>query len=109
MADPLSITASILAVVGAEFKVAKGLHQLADGIGSAGVEVRVYTEEIDSFAKLLQRVREQIKQRPGQVSSFEENLLRDIIDVCDRVMRPINGLQEKLNPLWSASIIGLAS
>jgi hypothetical protein len=99
MADPLSISASIIAVVGAGFKVAKGLHQLADEIGSASVEVRVYGEEIDSFAKLVQRIREQITQRAGQVSSFEENLLRDIIDVCGRVMRPINGLQEKLNPL----------
>jgi hypothetical protein len=48
MADPLSITASILAVVIAGFKAAKGLYQLADGIGSAGMEARIYAEEIQS-------------------------------------------------------------
>ena len=99
MADPLSITASILAVVVAGFKAAKGLYQLADGIGSAGMEARIYAEEINSFSKLLQRTREQITQRSEQISSFEETLLREIINICDRVIRPINGIQESLNPI----------
>ena len=99
MSDPLSVTAAIVAVVTVGFQVAKGLHQLADGIGSVGMEARIYAEEIDSFSKLLQRIKEQVLQQPEQFSSFEMNLLQDIIDVCKRVLHPINRIQEKLNPL----------
>jgi hypothetical protein len=99
MSDPLSLTAAILAVVTAGFQVAKGLHQLADGIGSVGMEARIYAEEIDSFSKLLQRIKEQVLQQPEQFSSFEMNLLQDIVDVCKRVLHPINRIQQKLNPL----------
>jgi ornithine cyclodeaminase/alanine dehydrogenase-like protein (mu-crystallin family) len=99
MSDPLSIAASVLAVVGAGCQVAKGLYQLADGIRSAGIEVRVYADEVDSFTKLLQRIRDQLLQRPAKSSTYEDNLLQDIVDVCKRALGPIDRIQETMNPL----------
>jgi predicted hotdog family 3-hydroxylacyl-ACP dehydratase len=96
--DPLSLAANIIAVTFAGFKVAKGLHSLADGIGFAGREVRIYADEIDSFAKLLGRVKEQLSQG-GDECSYEKYLLQDILHVCKRVLEPINRIQEQLNPL----------
>jgi hypothetical protein len=103
MADPFSLTANIIAVTIAGFKVAKGLNTLADGIGSAGKEVRIYADEIDAFSKLLQRVKDllhdtQSSRLPDSLF-YEQSLLLDILGVCKRVLEPINRIQQKLTPL----------
>ncbi|ORY09361.1 hypothetical protein BCR34DRAFT_372595 [Clohesyomyces aquaticus] len=102
MSDPLSITASILTLVSAGFAVAKGLHQLAESIGSAGKEIQIYADEINSLNKVLQNVREEI-QRPetkkAPSSSYAESLLRDIVEICECVLDPLNRIQKILNPL----------
>jgi hypothetical protein len=99
MGDPLSVSASIVALVSAGVAVAKGLHQLADGIGSAGSEIRTYASEIGSFSKLLDVIKEEIIARPQNVSSKAERLFEDIVDICGKVLDPINVLQASLNPL----------
>ena len=99
MADPLSISASIITLVGTGFAVAKGLYQVASGIGSAGQEVRVYADEIDSFAKLLAKIQEELVHRPQIASRRAQGLLEDILAVCERVLDPMNNIQDILNPL----------
>lgn len=103
MADPFSLAANIIAVIIAGFKVAQGLNTLADGIGSAGKEVRIYADEIDSFPKLLQRIRELLSQdtssQPVNVFLYEQSILLDILSVCKRVLEPINRIQQRLSPL----------
>jgi hypothetical protein len=98
MAEPLSITANILAVAMTGFKLAQGLYQLADGIGSAGKEVRVYADEIDALSKLLQLIRIHIESAPAEFS-YERTLLRDILDACGRILGQIGRIQISLTPL----------
>ncbi|KAF2183328.1 hypothetical protein K469DRAFT_710852 [Zopfia rhizophila CBS 207.26] len=99
MSDPLSVTACILTLATTGFVVAKGLYQLANGIGSAGEEVRAYAEEIDSFSKLLQRIKAELQEGSNGASQYEQNLLLDIVGVCERVLGPLHRIQKILNPL----------
>jgi hypothetical protein len=101
MADPLSASASIITIIGTGFAIAKGLDQLADGIGTAGQEVRIYADEIDAFSRLLDVIRELLQRRLKQSWSRAENLLEDILHVCQRVLVPMEIVQATLTPLLS--------
>jgi len=98
MSDPLSIAAGIAGVATAGFQVAQGLYQIADGIGSAGLEVRIYAKEITSFSKVLQLIQTKIL-RPVGVTLDELGLVKDITDICEEVLAPLTRIQETLKPL----------
>jgi hypothetical protein len=99
MSDPLSVSASILTVVAAGIAIAKGLHQIADGIASAGEQVRTYATRFYIFSNLLQEIDEQLMKKPPQFWSRAEHLILEILDVCERVMEPIKQIQKTLNSL----------
>ncbi len=98
MADPLGLAAGVIGIAATGFAVAQGLYQIADGIGSAGQEVRIYADEIDAFSKLLKMVRAELL-RPSSIFLDEQSLVRDVMDICDRVLQPLNRLQNTLRPL----------
>jgi hypothetical protein len=98
MSDPLSIAASIAGVVTAGFQVVQGLYHIADGIGSAGVEVRIYAKEISAFSKVLQLIRTKVL-RPNGVTVDEIALVKDITTICEDVLAPLTRIQETLKPL----------
>lgn len=100
MADPLSITASIVGIVTLGFQVAKGLYQFADGIGSAGEEVRLYAGEINEFSRLLNHIRTQILESPD-LPFDSRSFIRDVVDVCDKVLQPFHRLQNTLNSFFT--------
>jgi hypothetical protein len=98
MSDPLSVAASIAGVVTAGFKVAQGLYQIADGIGTAGVEVRVYAKEISAFSKVLHLIKEKVL-RPARGTVDELVLVKDITDICQEVLAPLTRIHDTLKPL----------
>lgn len=99
MSDPLSVTASVLTVVASGIAIAKGLYEVADGIGSAGEEVRSYASEISLLTRVLEAIYEQLSKKSEQSWSRAEHLIMDILDVCRGVLKPINEIQAKLTPL----------
>jgi hypothetical protein len=98
MMDPLSIAATALTIAAKGFAVAQSLYEIASGIGSAGREVRTYADEIDVFSKLLNAVREEVL-RPLGTSLDEQSLVKDVLDICNRVLLPLESLQSTLKPL----------
>ncbi|KAK3375628.1 hypothetical protein B0T24DRAFT_676551 [Lasiosphaeria ovina] len=82
MADPLSIAASSTSVAAAGSAAAKGLYEITDGIGSAGIEVRIYGDEVASFSKLLYHIWSELV-RPEGVS----------------ILYPLKGIPGTLKPL----------
>lgn len=98
MPDPVSIVTGIAGVVNTGFKAAQGLYQIADGIGSAGLEVRIYAKEITSFSKVLQLIKEKVV-RPAGVTEDELVLVKEITDICEEVLAPLVRIQETLKPL----------
>jgi hypothetical protein len=95
---PLGLAAGVIGIAATGFAVARGLYQIADGIGSAGQEVRIYADEVDAFSELLKMVRAELL-RSSSVSLDEQSLVKDVMDVCDRVLQPLNRLQGTLRPL----------
>jgi hypothetical protein len=95
MPDPISLAAAIIAIFTAGFNISRGLYNIANGIGSAGAEVRVYADEFDSFAKLMVRICETLKQQP-EPSPRIQHLLLDITGICVRIIKPFNCLQKTL-------------
>jgi hypothetical protein len=85
-------------VATAGFTVAQGLYQIADGIGSAGREVRIYAKEITAFSKVLQLIQTNVL-RPGRVSLDELGLVKDITDICKEVLAPLTRIQNTLTPI----------
>ncbi|KAJ6440248.1 Complex 1 LYR protein [Purpureocillium lavendulum] len=98
MADPFGIVSGSAGIISLGFTIAQGLLQIADAIGSAGREVRIYAEEINAFSKLLKYVRTEL-QSSTDIALDLQSLVNDVMDVCDRVLHPLNVLQSTLKPL----------
>lgn len=98
MSDPLSISASLAGILSIGFSVAKGLYRIAEGIGSARQEVRIYADEIDSFSKLLGRVKDEVEST-GDISDELQDLVTDVLSLCERLLAPLDRLQKALSPL----------
>ncbi|OAA53443.1 hypothetical protein SPI_09371 [Niveomyces insectorum RCEF 264] len=101
MADPLSITASVAGVAALGYSIAKGLYQIADDMSVAGLEVRVYANEIDSFAKLLLNVQSTVDGltcSAAEIAKIKTHI-KEILDNCDRILKPLHEVQEGLLPL----------
>jgi hypothetical protein len=99
MADPLSIAASIVGIVTLGFQVVRGLYQIADCIGSAGKEVRLYAEEINQFSQLLSHIRAQILAAPD-IPFNSRSLIKDVVDICDKILQPFHRLQNTLDSFF---------
>ncbi|KAF1972590.1 hypothetical protein BU23DRAFT_161035 [Bimuria novae-zelandiae CBS 107.79] len=99
MADPISVTASILTLLGSGIAIAQELYQLADGIGSAGQQVRFYADEVCLFSELLGHTREDFQRSLHKPGPRAEQLVMYILDVFERVLEPLKQLQATLNPL----------
>ncbi|KAK8121563.1 hypothetical protein PG999_005683 [Apiospora kogelbergensis] len=101
MSDPLSIAASIAGVATAGFAVAKGLYRIADGIGSPGVEVRIYGDEIAAFSKVLSQLRTEVQspRSPQEATKETQDLLEDTVYACDKILQPIKAILLTLSPV----------
>jgi hypothetical protein len=62
MADPLSVTASVIAVVTAGVAISKGLYQIAETMGSAGTDVRWYANDIRLLTTVLDGISDQLQK-----------------------------------------------
>ncbi|KAE9990883.1 hypothetical protein Vi05172_g7671 [Venturia inaequalis] len=96
--DPLSISAGVIAITTVSIKVAKGLYKLADGIGTAGQEVRVSADRVSNFSTLLMSLNHEIS-KPTKISPVEQVMVLDIVGVCSGLMQPLRNLQQALVPL----------
>ncbi|OAL57371.1 hypothetical protein IQ07DRAFT_582557 [Pyrenochaeta sp. DS3sAY3a] len=99
MADPVSITASILTLVASGMAIAKGLHTIANTMGSAGQEVRFYATDIQLLASVLENISEQLNKKARRSWSRAEHVILDIIDVCREILEPLNEIQVSLTAL----------
>ncbi|KAH7411875.1 hypothetical protein DE146DRAFT_732260 [Phaeosphaeria sp. MPI-PUGE-AT-0046c] len=99
MAGPLSVTASVVAVVTAGVIIAKGLYQIADNMGSAGQEVRIYASDIQLMASVLEGIGDQLQKKTRQSWSKAEGVIEDILNVCKNILGAMDQIQATLVPL----------
>ena len=98
MSDPFSVASGAAGIISLGFTIAQGLFQIAGDIGSAGQEIRIYAEEINAFSKLLRCVKTELESSTD-VSLDLQSLVKDVTDICDRVLTPLDRLQNTLKPL----------
>lgn len=96
--DPLSISAGVIAITTVSVQVAEGLYKLADGIGTAGQEVRASADRVSNFSTLLMSLNHEIS-KPTKISPVEQVMVLDIVGVCRGLMQPLRNLQQALEPL----------
>ena len=99
MADPISVTASILTLATTGFAIAKSLYHIASSLGSAGEEIRSYSSEVDGTCQVLQNILFALEQQNTLGVVYEQILLTSIVSVCSRLMEPLHRLQCALKPL----------
>jgi cob(I)alamin adenosyltransferase len=92
MSDPFSVASGAAGIISLGFTIAHGLFQIAGDIGSAGQEIRIYAEEINAFSKLLRCVKTELESSTD-VSLDLQSLVKDVTDICDRVLTPLDRLR----------------
>jgi len=99
MVDPLSVTASVIAVAAAGLRISKGLYQIANTMGSAGQEVRSYADDTRSVTTVLEGISDQLNKKAKHSWTKAERVILDILDICKSVLGPMNDIQKSLNLL----------
>ena len=77
---------------------AKGLVQIADGIGSAGEEVRICASDTAFFSQTLENLADALNM-PTAASRATQSMTEDLIDLCERILHPFQRLIERFTPL----------
>lgn len=96
MADPLSITASILAVVGAAYTSAQGLYDLIDGLQSAPKTIADMKTDIAGVQRVLQSLQTSLEEKPDALAPiFERVGIKDTVAVCEDIIKDFTRTMEK--------------
>lgn len=94
--DPLSAAASIIAVVQLGASVGQGLYTLASRMGAAGREVQIYSTEISDLTTCFRHIEKVVSSSPARAAAHLD-LIKDVLDICSRVLKPFGELQKILN------------
>ena len=101
MAEAVGLVGSILGLARTAWTVAKGLHELADEVGTAGEAVRVFSNDFALFVETLKTLGELLDDMPPvprRTESATEELLGVAIEL---VVEPFQKLLAGLKPLLS--------
>ena len=94
----LDVAAGVVSIASAGLVVAKGLIDVADGIGNAGEEVRLCASDTALFSQMLGTLADALNM-PTAASRATQSTTEDLIDLCERVLDPFQRLIERLAPL----------
>lgn len=89
MADPLSITASIVSVASAGIKLTAALYTLVDSIRTANSEIELLTIEITVFSCTLDEVQACIERSSTLYSDNLISSLKKLLEACTRLYSDI--------------------
>jgi hypothetical protein len=96
MSDPLSVTASVLAVVGAAYSVTKRLCSLIDGLQNAPNAITEMKADISALERVLQALETSLKEKPADLAPiFERVGIEKTISVCGDITEDFTRTIEK--------------
>ena len=99
MAEAVGLAASVLSVAQIAWTVAKGLHDLADEVGSAGEAVRIFANDFSLFVENIKKLGELLEGLPP-TSRQAESATEDLLEVAlEQVVHPFQVLLRDLQPL----------
>ena len=106
MAEAVGLAASILALAQAGWSVAKGLHDLADEVGSAGEAVRIFANDFSLFMETVETLGSLFDSLPP-ASRRIQSTTEELLDVAmEQIVTPFQAMLANLEPLlvrWSNS------
>lgn len=107
MAEAVSLVASVLALAQTGWLVAKGLHELADEVSSAGEAVRIFANDFWLFMETLQTLGDVFSTLPSATTPRIESTTEELLEVAfEQVVKPMQGMIVGLEPLlakWKES------
>ncbi|KAG4431012.1 hypothetical protein IFR05_013502 [Cadophora sp. M221] len=89
--DPLSISASIVALIGAATTVVRGLDRL-QALRHAPAELKVLLNEVGDLQVVLTSVKESLESLRGLGTQIPQDALRNLPDMIDRATKTIEDL-----------------
>jgi hypothetical protein len=98
MSDPLSVAASIAGLIVVGIQTAKVLYEVAEGIGSAGDEVRDVAEQVDNLSSVLQAVHDKVEQRKALGNAMVA-ALKKASKPCERLLETFGDMLKPLKPV----------
>jgi hypothetical protein len=98
MAEGLGIVAGVFGVSAAGFRVAQGLYRIADAIGSAGEEVRLFATNTDVFSHMLYGLSQTLEASPNPTSRLLVTT-EDAVVLCKQILEPFEKIIARLSPL----------
>ncbi|KAI0896512.1 hypothetical protein F4806DRAFT_429509 [Annulohypoxylon nitens] len=79
-------------------QVTTALYAVADGIGSAGEEVRNVARDVDSATQIMRTIQSVLDKQP-QINDEINAIINRIMDICHQIFRIYDVLQKSLVPL----------
>lgn len=99
MAEAVGLAAGVLGLAQVGWEVAKGLHDLADEISSAGEAVRIFANDFLLFVQTVQTLGDLIDDLPP-VSRRTEATTEELLEVAmEQVVVPFRDMLGQLAPL----------
>jgi len=99
MAEAVGLAASVLGLAQTAWTVAKGLHDLADEVGSAGEAVRIFASDFWLFVETVKTLRTFLDDLPP-VSRRTQSTTEELLEVAmEQVVEPFQELLVELEPL----------
>lgn len=96
MADPLSITSGILAVVGAAYTSTKGLYDLIDGLQNAPKAIAEMKSDIGAVQGVLKALETNLREKPAALTPiFERVRIKETVGACDDITKNFTQTIEK--------------
>lgn len=89
MADPLSISASIITVAGVGIKLSAALYTLVDCIRSANIEIELVANEISLFSCTLDEIHEHVSSNRSLYSNNLMKNLKKLLETCTQTYAEI--------------------
>lgn len=94
----LNVVAGVGGVAAAGMHIAKGLIELAEGIGSTGEEVRLCASDTALFSQMVENLADALKL-PTAASRPAQSATEDLVDVCEMILEPFQRFIARLTPL----------
>ncbi|RYP69710.1 hypothetical protein DL769_005215 [Monosporascus sp. CRB-8-3] len=90
---------TIVGVVSLALQVANGLRQVADGIGSAGNDIRLKAGQIRLFVDVLNLVQVELEDETNTSTPGLRDTIKGILKACNEALDPLSHMLDIFKPL----------
>ncbi|OTA85770.1 hypothetical protein M434DRAFT_159164 [Hypoxylon sp. CO27-5] len=96
--EALAVPSAIAGLLSLGIEVAKALYAVADGIGTAGEEVREVASEVSQYAQTMEAIRD-VLERQEHVAHNIMAMIERLVRACQPIFQTYHRLQKGLAPL----------